>query len=81
MGLEEIDQPSGLSRSKIDGQSPFRVERQRYPGVPGRKGASLFYMIPLERWNVERKVTFCGKREVPDDSSTSSRTPIGRLER
>jgi hypothetical protein len=23
--------------------------------VPGGKGASLFYMIPLERWNVERK--------------------------
>jgi hypothetical protein len=26
--------------------------------VPGGKGASLFFMIPLERWNVERS----GKR-------------------
>ena len=40
--------------------------------VPGIKGASLLYMIPLERWNVERSVAFCGKREVTDVSSTSS---------
>jgi len=29
--------------------------------VPGEKGASLFNMIPLERWNVERRGTSCGK--------------------
>ena len=46
-----------------------------------RKGANLFNMIPLERWNVERSVSSCGKREVLDVSSTSSRTPNSLLER
>ncbi len=27
-------------------------------------GFQPFLMIPLERWNVERKVTSCGKRRV-----------------
>jgi hypothetical protein len=41
--------------------------------VPG-KGASLLYMIPLERWNVERSVTSCGKRDVPLWITSSSLT-------
>ena len=44
------------------------------------KGASLFTMIPLERWNVERRDIFLAKEKGMDDSSTSSRSPIGRLE-
>ena len=31
------------------------------PGRSRGKGDSLFYMIPLERWNVERRVTFSSK--------------------
>ena len=48
--------------------------------VPGGKGASLFYMIPLERWNVERSVTFCGKREVPSWRQPLLEHLIGQLE-
>ena len=28
--------------------------------VPGEKGAILFYMIPLERWNTEHSFCFLG---------------------
>ncbi len=32
------------------------------PGVPGRNGDSLFYMIPLEHWNMEQRDIFGVKR-------------------
>jgi hypothetical protein len=48
-----------------EGSGGVCVSRQGEPEVnPGafqRKGASLFTMIPLERWNVERSVTFSSK--------------------
>ena len=53
-------------------RSQLVYERTR---VPGGKGASLFFMIPLERWNVERKSLSAGKREVPLVGPTSSLTP------
>ncbi len=52
--------------------------REPNPRVPGRKGASLFYMIPLERWNVERMFAFSAKTE---DVSAFSSTLLAHLER
>ena len=43
---------------------PGAQERGRHvlrTRVPDKKGASLFLMIPLERWNVERSCHFRGK--------------------
>jgi hypothetical protein len=41
------------------------------------KGASLLYMIPLERWNVERSGTSCGKSTKGRWSIPFLRIPIG----
>jgi hypothetical protein len=44
------------------------------------KGASLFTMIPLERWNVERRDTDSRKSEKRKAGTASSRSPIRQLE-
>ena len=44
------------------------------------KGASLFTMIPLERWNVERRDTFLVKVKGRELEQPSSRSPIRQME-
>ena len=56
-GLESEGLESEGLESKGVRASALRVRLQLNPSVPGRKGASLFFMIPLERWNVEREFT------------------------
>jgi hypothetical protein len=51
-------------------------QTQGDPEVPGNKGASLYYMIPLERWNVERSSVLA----VKEESASHLRPPIGPME-
>jgi hypothetical protein len=64
-----------------EGSGGVCVSRQGEPEVnPGafqRKGASLFTMIPLERWNVERRVTSAVKVQRKGWDNLSVRPPIG----
>jgi hypothetical protein len=54
-----------------------QLDRQR----SREKGASLFTMIPLERWNVEREGHFCGKRTMNWMEQPIVRSPIRCVER
>jgi hypothetical protein len=68
----------GVSKGgKCGGRSPMG-EASGCPMVPGRKGASLFYMITLERWNVERKVTSAVKVHGASLRTLSYR-PVGTV--
>ena len=46
------------------------------PGVPGKKGSNLFYMIPLERWNTEHTSSFSTQKEHGDNRFPSLIGPV-----
>jgi len=59
--------PLRLTEGKMSEGRAKGGKRQMDPFVLGKKGASLFIMIPLERWNVERKDTFQQQKRRSDD--------------